>query len=658
METEDGKIFTEYRRCSNQLRRLTRKATKLYEQNISKQAKGNPKAFWRYVGSKTNMKSKIPDLYATDDNNPDLMTKDDKGKADRLGDFFSSVFTNEPDGGWNLPNKPEIKHKLKLLLTHVTEENLAKKLKKLKISKSPGPDGIHPRVINELKDTLVKPLLIIFQTSVRTSTVPSAWKDAAISAIHKKGDRHAAGNYRPVSLTSIACKILESFIRDAIIRYMRENGLISRKQFGFLTGRSTVLQLLKVIDSWTEILDRGGCVDVIYCDFMKAFDTVPHHRLINVLEYYGIDDPILSWIKDFLTDRRQKVVINGVASKWHQVTSGIPQGSVLGPVLFVVYINTMVEESGVSDVYLYADDTKIFNEIHCQQDIDDLQQDLNRLFNWTKESLLKFHPDKCVSMRIGTKPDLRAEYSMDDKILSSSTEEKDLGVFIDSKLSFDKHISTKVTKATTLVNLIRRSFEYLDKGMFKMLFTSIVRPHLEYANSVWNPHLQKHITALENVQRRASKLIPGMRDLSYEARLRSVGLPTLAYRRYRGDMIEMFKLTHGLYDTQVVEDFLDLKPSRARGHKYNVYKRGCRLNVRKFSFKLRVTDQWNNLPEHVVTATSLNCFKARLDKWWKGSDIMFNPDTKIHEVTSARSSRGAHHTVDESEDDLDLMPEA
>ena len=209
---------------------------------------------------------------------------------------------------------------------------------------------------------------------------------------------------------------------------MRENGLISRKQFGLLTGRSTVLQLLKVIDSWTEILDRGGCVDVIYCDFMKAFDTVPHHRLINVLEYYGIDDPILSWINDFLTDRRQKVVINGVASKWHQVTSGIPQSSVLGPVLFVVYINTMVEESGVSDVYLYADDTKIFNEIHCQQDIDDLQQDLNRLFNWTKESLLKFHPDKCVSMRIGNKPDLRAEYSVDDKIPSSSTEEKDLGV--------------------------------------------------------------------------------------------------------------------------------------------------------------------------------------------------------------------------------------
>ena len=245
---------------------------------------------------------------------------------------------------------------------------------------------------------------------------------------------------------------------------MRDNGLISRKQFGFLTGRSIVLQLLKVMDRWAEILDRGGCVDVKDCVFMKAFDTAPHRRLKNVLEYYGIVDPILSWINDFLTDRRQKDVVKGVASLWQQVTSGIAQGLVLGPVLFVVYINTMVEECGVSDVYLYADDTMIFNEIHCQQDIDDLQQDLSRLFDLTKESLLKFHPHKCVSMRIGNKPDLRAEYSMDDNILSSSIEEEDLGVFIDSKLSFNKHISTKVTKATILVNLIRRSLSIWIKA--------------------------------------------------------------------------------------------------------------------------------------------------------------------------------------------------
>ena len=160
----------------------------------------------------------------------------------------------------------------------------------MKISKSAGPDGVHPRVLNELQVVIAKPLTMIFCTSVNTGTLPQAWKEANNSAIFKKGCKHVSGNYRPVSLTSIACKLLESFIRDALIQYMKDNHLNSRKQFGFLTGRSTVLQLLQVMDKWTEILDRGGCVDVVYCDFQKAFDTVPHRRLLTVLEYYGIMD--------------------------------------------------------------------------------------------------------------------------------------------------------------------------------------------------------------------------------------------------------------------------------------------------------------------------------------------------------------------------------
>ena len=167
---------------------------------------------------------------------------------------------------------------------------------------------------------LVKPLYCIFQSSIDSGKIPNQWKDANISAIYKKGNKHMAGNFRPVSLTSVACKILESFIRDAIIKFMKSNGLISRKQFGFLKGRSTVLQLLRVIDTWTEVLDRGGCIDAIYCDFMKAFDTVPHNRLMGLLEFYGIDGPVLSWTHDFLTDRRQRVIVNGESSDWEKVT--------------------------------------------------------------------------------------------------------------------------------------------------------------------------------------------------------------------------------------------------------------------------------------------------------------------------------------------------
>ena len=196
--------------------------------------------------------------------------------------------------------------------------------------------------------------------------------------------------------------------------------------------------------------------------------------------------------------------------------------------------------------------------------------------------------------------------------------------------------------------------------MFKQLFTTIVRPHLEYAAAVWNPHLKRHIVAIENVQRRASKLIPGLRDLTYMERLRVLKLPTLAYRRYRGDMIEMFKITHGMYDKDVVEGFLDVQESRARGHPFNVYKRGLSkgLEVRKHSFRLRVTDQWNNLPSDVVMATNLNTFKNRIDKLWIGTDVYYNHEINIHEATSARKIRRAHLNTSVDVDHIDLRSEA
>ena len=661
LDTSDGKVYTEYRQCCNQLRRLTRKATKLCEQKIASKSKSNPKMFYKYVNSKTKLSPKIPDLYLSDDKDKDLMTSSDQEKAKEFAKFFSSVQTREPPGTWSPPLKPEI---TKRLILELTEESLMTKLSNLKTNKSPGPDSIHPRVLMEIRQVLVKPLLFIFRTSVRTGTIPDPWRDANITSIFKKGDKKVAGNYRPVSLTSIACKLLESYIRDSLVKYMKDNKFLTKKQFGFLAGRSTVLQLLKVLDRWTEILDSGGCVDVIYCDFKKAFDTVPHRRLISVLDYYGVCDPVLSWIGDFLSNRRQRVLVNGQSSDWHDVISGIPQGSVLGPVLFVVYINTMVENETISDIFLYADDAKTFNAIYSDKDSDALQDDLNGMVEWTDKSLLQFHPGKCVSMRITSPrivPTYKHEYRMNGQLLEKSSEEKDLGVTIDSKLTFSQHISDKVKLGNRLVGMIRRTFEYMDKDMFRQLFTTIVRPHLEYAAAVWNPYQLQYIRALEGVQRRATKWgVPGLRNKSYRERLEVLKLPTLAYRRYRGDMIEMWKMTHGKYDQDVVDGFLQLQPSRARGHPYNVSKQRLikGLDSRKYSFRIRVTDQWNNLPEKVVMASEMDTFKNRLDKVWFGTDVYFNHEVCVLTLTSARNTRRAQLNASIDNTHTDLMSEA
>ena len=231
--------------------------------------------------------------------------------------------------------------------------------------------------------------------------------------------------------------------------FLKANNILSDKQFGFRGGRSAVLQLLNVVDHWSKILDNGGTVDAIYCDFQKAFDTIPHNRLMHLLTFYGLPNPILSWIEDFLTDRLQHVSVNGITSEQFHAPSGVPQGSVLGPVLFIIYINSMILKAGNANIYLYADDLKLYREIKSEDDTELLQKDLDILYDWSLYSLLKFHPGKCVVMRFepsANKIESNPFYGMDEIRLKVVEEEKDLGIVFDKELSFNNHISCIVKK--------------------------------------------------------------------------------------------------------------------------------------------------------------------------------------------------------------------
>ena len=200
------------------------------------------------------------------------------------------------------------------------------------------------------------------------------------------------------------------------MKHMKRNNLFSNKQFGFLDGRSTVLQLLIVLDKWTRTIDEGGSIDCIYCDFKKAFDKVPHKRLLKKIEGYGIRGEILGWIKAFLSDRTLQVIVNGETSQCKEVTSGIPQGSVLGPLLFVIFINDLPTQVK-SDLFLFADDTKIFRNIRSEDDRETLQKDINTMLEWANKWQLEFHLDKCVSMSINNKEDQPRTYKMKETTL-------------------------------------------------------------------------------------------------------------------------------------------------------------------------------------------------------------------------------------------------
>ena len=417
---------------------------------------------------------------------------------------------------------------------------------------------------------------------------------------------------------------MEKLIRDHIVSHLLEEKLLSNKQYGFISGRSTTLQLLYYLDECLNVTAKGGVVDVIYLDFAKAFDTVPHRRLIGKLEAYGIFGNTLNWVKAFLTGRTQEVVVNGSKSAKAPVLSGIPQGTVLGPVLFVAYINDILDDISSNGV-MFADDTKIFRRILSHDDSMQLQTDLTKLETWSDIWQLGFNADKCHVLTLGKLENIHHahRYQICGKELEHVDEEKDLGIIVDSELTFAEHISRKVRVANGLVGQIRRSFQYLDCDAFRLIYISFVRPHLEYGQSVWSPYLKKYIDALEKVQMRATKLVDGLGDLEYPERLKRLDLPTLAHRRKRGDMIEMYKHFH-IYDRSILASSFQPRDRPSRQHKCQLHtpkahdgERGPQTN----SYYHRTVTMWNNLPNEVVTAESVNGFKNNLDKHWENDPL-------------------------------------
>ena len=297
-------------------------------------------------------------------------------------------------------------------------------------------------------DTISYPLAIIFAKSLAEGKVPDDWKSANISPIFKKGSKASAGNYRPVSLTSIVCKLMESILKDAIVDHLQRNCILNRSQHGFLPGKSCLTNLLEYIDTLTRIVDSGKVADILYLDFAKAFDKVPHARLVAKLRACGIDGKVLRWIQEWLSDRKQRVVLNGKASKWTSVLSGVPQGSVLGPILFIVYINDIDDATPFMNfLSKFADDTKAVRVLLSDDDQANMQADINALVEWSDRWQMTFNADKCKIMHIG-KNNPSYNYTMGGHapagvVLGESEVEKDLGVLVHNSLKPSQRVESR-----------------------------------------------------------------------------------------------------------------------------------------------------------------------------------------------------------------------
>ena len=600
-----------YKMKRNSVQRMKELAHNDYLNNVvGESLLTDAKKFWRYVKSQRRESAGIPTLKT---GNMSYSTSEEKAQA--LNAQFSSVFTRSDDSS-TLPDKgPSPYEPIENLC--ISPPGVNKQLKDLNVNKASGPDEIPARMLRDYADEITPALTHLFQQSYNQGVLPSDWLKGRVAAIYKSGDKSNPANYRPVSLTCLCCKILEHIILSHMSKFLARNDIINPMQHGFRKGLSCETQLIEAVDDWANNINRRHQTDVIFLDFSKAFDKVSHRKLLHKLKYYGITGLTHSWIQAFLSSRSQSVCVNGAASLPTDVLSGVPQGSVLGPVLFLLYIND-ISENVLSSIRLFADDCVLYRQTQTKDDFNKLQQDLTKLAEWAKVWDMSFNVKKCAHMCISLKRHpVRHNFHIHGQQVPDASSYKYLGVTVSSDLGWNTHAQKVQAKAARTLGVIRRALGKCDQQVKATAYKQLVRPQLEYASCAWNPHTQKDIYLLESIQRQAARFVlhDYRREASVTAMLSSLGWNTLQHRRLLSQCEMFFKIHHKLVNINMPSG-IHLHPGDSRtlrsqhgGNQLRYIQPFGRVNCYMFSMFPRAIRIWNTLPNTAVTSTTVADFR-------------------------------------------------
>ena len=612
-ETGLPRDYDAYKLERNKLNAVIRESKRKYERGLISDLKEKPDLYFSHCRCSIKTKQGVTNVI---DGNGKL-TETEIETATALNAYYHSVFTDDNLDQLAPPFPSQSQESLSDV--NISTELVEDILLSLNANKAAGPDGVETRMMKVCAEEMAPKLQKIYRKSMDDGEVPHQWKEAHIVPIHKSGSKAVMSNFRPVALTSAICKVLEKILCAVILNFLTTHNLISPQQHGFVKGRSCQTNIMLCLERWTKMLDDGGSVDVAYFDYSKAFDKVSHRLLLLKLKAYGISGKLLTWIEAWLTDRKQRVVVGNAKSPWLEVKSGTTQGTVLGFLLFLIFINDLPAKCSPKDeslVMLLADDTKTFQEIDQNVNKHDenqreLQERVDRIAQWATDWKMEINPVKSKVMHIGrNNPSL--PYQINGLEINAVTTEKDIGFWVTNDLSTATHVHKARSKALGEIARIKRNFSFIDKRAFCVLYNQRIRPHLDYGMSACPPDSAADAKLLERTQAKATALVQGMKGMNAEERRKKLGLMTLENRRERGDLIEVFKILNGLTRIDPTE-FWEVREAR----------NGTRLvkelatngkRQRQGFFSYRVVQKWNLLPAELKLAPSLASFKNRLDE--------------------------------------------
>ena len=523
-----------------------------------------------------------------------------------------------------------------------TRDEVQKILKGLDIGKATGPDGISSRMLKETSIAIAGPLAELFNKSFELGRVPKIWKEANLCPIYKKEDKTLVGNYRPISLLSCVGKIQERVVYQHLYKYLKENQLLTWKNSGFKELDSAINQLLYITDKIHKAIEAGQEICLVFLDVSKAFDRVWHSGLLHKARCMGIEGRIFDWLCDYLKDRKIRVVLNGQKSEWRNTTAGVPQGSILGPLLFLIFVNDITE--GIeSDIHLFADDTSLMEIIENYNDsYAKVNRDLQRLSTWANRWLVTFNAAKTVYLKVSRKVNAAPKpvLKLDGKDIKEVSSHKHLGLTFNDEHNWSNHIENLVTKAAKCVGLLKRICCEVPRECLETLYRSMILPILEYGDVIFDGSPDIYVDRLENVQRQAALTCTGAyRHTKHIKLLDELGWPPLSQRRKQHRMNTMYKLQKGILPPYLVGICPPL--TRDRTH-YNL-RSGMDITTPKVrtttyqrSFFPNSIKEWNELKLTARNSVSIEAFKEYQKK---------NSGFKSNKLFSRYSGRAAvNHT--------------